>query len=60
MRKTRGDIEAGGARPSHLCGVLQSGGTGGALVRRRDIGPIDVNEEAVSGGTYGFLMEVDW
>ena len=47
-------LEAGGGRPSHLCGVLQRGGTGGALVWSGDVGSIKINGEEFSGGPYVF------
>ena len=49
LEKTRGNIEAGGVRSSHLCDVLQIDDSGGAVVWGIYVGPIDVHEEAASG-----------
>ena len=54
MVNTREYLEAGGGRPSHLCGILQNGSTGSALIWGGDMSPINDNIEAVSGGICGF------
>ena len=58
MGNTRDHLEAGGVGSSHLCVVLQSDGAGGALVWSREVGYINLHEEAVSKGTYVFLRQV--
>ena len=51
-------IEAGGGGPYHFFGVLQSGGTGGAPARGRDVGLVSGNGEADSVGPN--ILFVEW
>ena len=51
-----GHPEVGGGGPYHFCGILQSGGTGGAPVRGGDVGLISGHGEADSGGPHVFFL----
>ena len=59
MGKIWGHIEAGGGVYYHFCGILHSGGTGGAPVRGIDVGLVRFLREADSGGPHGFFVKVE-
>ena len=59
MNNNRDHLEAVGGGPSHLYGVLQSVGAGGALFQRGDRGAINVHVDAVSGSTYRYFTTGD-
>ena len=56
LGKIRGHIEAGGGGSYHFCGVLQSGGTGGAPVQGRDMGIFSGHGEEDSGVPHIFFV----
>ena len=59
MGKTREHLEARRGVSSHIGDFIQSGGAGSDIILSGDVGAINVQGEALSGGTYGFLMTGD-
>ena len=54
-----GHPEVGGGGPYHFCGILQSGGTGGAPVQGGDVGIISIHVEVDRMGIHGFFVSYD-